>query len=618
MSQDKWIGKTIDDRYQIEALLGKGGMSAVYRGLDPNLRRQVAIKLIHTHLSDNPEFVRRFEEEAAAVARLRHPNIIQVYDFDHDNDLYYIVFEYIPGESLQERLLRLNSNGVLLPLQKSLTITSSIGQALAYAHQAGLVHRDIKPANIMLNQHEEAILMDFGIAKIEDAAHQTATGVVLGTARYMSPEQVMGENIDARTDIYALGVTLFEMVSGRPPYEANSAATLMVKHLNEPIPDVRELRPDVPTSLVAIINTSLAKNSASRYQSADQMVADLKQVISAINPGTATVETPLIATQITAPAAGASAETVVESTASVLEATAVSESTPRAVTPPSSTPPKSKRNLLIAAGAFAVVLLIILAFFALRPDSETSPNSFDSVSSGAKVRSSAGEPTDLPADVSANETGAQSDESTDSPFAVQSGAQGAGQAATAVPEADFDPLFLTSYTYDGLIVAVGLPAVDTERILFSIDDPEPKIDNGRSSSGTLTLPNNSIGPLPLEKGDHTLYVQYVDAAGVPGEIYTFDYHIDDIVINFSQLPTDPQTEGFPAIFTMAVVDGNPDALFSYAYSVDSETLDQRVDGVGQAGVIQLAGLEAGEHTLYVQAKNADGETAVVAYPFTIE
>ncbi|MCA9933498.1 MAG: serine/threonine protein kinase, partial [Anaerolineales bacterium] len=146
MSQPTWIGQTLNGRYRIEELLGQGGMSAVYKATDPNLRRVVAIKLIHSHLSNNPNFVRRFEEEAAAVAQLRHPNIVQVFDFNHDGETYYIVFEFVPGETLQARLARLSKNGRTLPLNETLQIAASMGDALDYAHKRGLVHRDIKPA----------------------------------------------------------------------------------------------------------------------------------------------------------------------------------------------------------------------------------------------------------------------------------------------------------------------------------------------------------------------------------------------------------------------------------------------------------------------------------------
>jgi len=181
MSQS-WVGKTIGGRYKIEALLGQGGMSTVYRASDPNLRRKVAIKMIHPHLSDDPNFIGRFKEEAAAVARLRHPNIVQVHDFNVDGDTYYMVMEYLVGETLQARLKRLNATGRQMPLEEAVQVCLQLCEATGYAHNQDLVHRDIKPANIMLNVNGQAILMDFGIVKIVGGDTHTATGATLGTA----------------------------------------------------------------------------------------------------------------------------------------------------------------------------------------------------------------------------------------------------------------------------------------------------------------------------------------------------------------------------------------------------------------------------------------------------
>lgn len=278
MSEPTWIGKTIGGRYQIEELLGQGGMSAVYKATDPNLRRVVAVKIIHPHLSGDQEFVRRFEEEAAAVAQLRHPNIIQVHDFSHDGSTYFIVFEFIPGESLQAWLKRLNESGQQMAYEEAASLAADIADALDYAHEQGLIHRDVKPANVMINVRRQPILMDFGIAKIVGGTQHTATGAVLGTARYMAPEQIRGQRVDARSDIYSLGVMLFEMVSGRPPFEAESAMTLMMMHVQDPVPDLGQLRPDVPAELTSIINKALAKDPANRFATAAELATALRQV----------------------------------------------------------------------------------------------------------------------------------------------------------------------------------------------------------------------------------------------------------------------------------------------------------------------------------------------------
>jgi tRNA A-37 threonylcarbamoyl transferase component Bud32 len=279
MKTNEWIGKSLGGRYQIEELMGQGGMSAVYKANDPNLKRMVAVKLIHEHLSTDAGFVSRFEEEAAAIAQLRHPNIVQVFDFNVEDDTYYMVMEFIPGETLQEQLKRLNQAGRNMEIDDVVEYLINICDASDYAHDRGLIHRDIKPANIMLSVQKQAILMDFGIAKIIGGQQHTATGAVVGTAQYMSPEQIKGEQLDRRSDIYSLGVTLFEMISGRPPYEADSAMTLMMMHINDPVPDVKRINPEVSPQLVAVINKALAKSRDDRYQTAGEMAVALRGVL---------------------------------------------------------------------------------------------------------------------------------------------------------------------------------------------------------------------------------------------------------------------------------------------------------------------------------------------------
>lgn len=369
------IGKTISNRYVIEEMLGQGGMSAVYKATDPNLRRVVAIKVIHSHLSNNADFVKRFEEEAAAVAQLRHPGIILVHDFNRDDDLYYMVLEFVPGETIQDHLKRLNDSGRKLSPTKAIEYMASICDAVDYAHQRGMIHRDIKPANLMLTTTGHMILMDFGIAKIVGGTRHTATGAVVGTAMYMSPEQIKGEQPDRRTDIYSLGVTLFEMVSGRPPFEADSAMTLMMMHVNDPVPNAKKLNPDVPDALVSVINRALAKDPNDRYQTAAQMAAALRNVLTAgsasprstmVEDATlaksgrrgTTVEKPVMGTYVeSAPLPPAGKGTMVESRA------------PSSVYPTPSAPPAApKRNLALPIIAAVIVALICVigggAYFA--------------------------------------------------------------------------------------------------------------------------------------------------------------------------------------------------------------------------------------------------------------
>jgi serine/threonine-protein kinase len=285
MDQPTWIGRTLSGRYRIDALIGQGGMSAVYKATDPNLKRVVAIKLIHSHLSTDQSFIYRFEGEASAVASLRHPNIVQVYDFNNDGGVYYMVLEFIPGETLQDRLNRLNETGRFLSNEDVLKITINICDAIGYSHQRGMIHRDIKPANIMLDVQGQAILMDFGIVKILGGESHTSTGAVVGTARYMPPEIIRGEVADLRSDIYSLGITLFEMLGGRPPFVADSAMTLMMMHLNDPVPDVRNFHEEVPVAFVDVVKKALQKQGEHRYQSAAEMAADLRRILASMESG---------------------------------------------------------------------------------------------------------------------------------------------------------------------------------------------------------------------------------------------------------------------------------------------------------------------------------------------
>jgi serine/threonine-protein kinase len=277
-SPQNWTGQTIGGRYRIETPLGQGGMSAVYKGADPNLRRTVAVKLIHSHLAQDPEFVRRFEEEAASVAQLRHPNIIQVYDFNHDGDTYFMVLEFVSGESLHEKLLNLRAHNKIMPLDQTVDIMAVVADAVHYAHQRGLIHRDLKPANVMINATGQPILMDFGIAKILGGQQHTVTGVVIGTPAYMAPEQARGEHPDHRVDIYALGAMLFEMVTGRVPFDSTEPLGVLLKHVTDPVPDIRTINPNVPEALVAVIEKALAKKPDDRFQSARDLAAALRHI----------------------------------------------------------------------------------------------------------------------------------------------------------------------------------------------------------------------------------------------------------------------------------------------------------------------------------------------------
>lgn len=284
MEEQPWIGRSLNGRYKIEALLGRGGMSAVYRATDPKLRRTVAVKLIHPHLSTDNDFVRRFKTEASSIAAFRHPNIVQVYDFDYDGENYFMVMEYIAGGSLQEKIRKFKSDNTLIPIEQAVSTIAGVCDALSYAHKIGMIHRDIKPANIMLTADEQPILMDFGLVKILNATTHTGTGAIVGTARYMPPEIINDEPPDERSDIYSLGITLYELLSSTPPFNAKSVLSLITMHLHDPVPDLKPIRPDIPYELIRIINRSLEKDREYRYHSADEMANDLRRFLSKPEP----------------------------------------------------------------------------------------------------------------------------------------------------------------------------------------------------------------------------------------------------------------------------------------------------------------------------------------------
>ncbi|MBN1122456.1 MAG: protein kinase [Anaerolineae bacterium] len=264
-------GQTLG-RYQIIERLGRGGMADVYKAYQPGLDRYVAVKVLHPHLSEDPSFITRFQREAKAVASLRHPNIVQVFDFDVQVERYFMVMEYIEGgKTLKEVLHDLAGRGERLPLPHTLDICAKLADALDYAHSQGMVHRDIKPANVLLPTIDNPVLSDFGIARIIGQTGLTASGAMIGTPAYMSPEQGRGEKADERTDIYALGIVFYEMMTGQPPYDADTPYGVILKHINDPLVPPHKFVEKLPKSVERVVLKSLAKDPLDRYPSAGAM-----------------------------------------------------------------------------------------------------------------------------------------------------------------------------------------------------------------------------------------------------------------------------------------------------------------------------------------------------------
>jgi serine/threonine-protein kinase len=249
-------------QYEILEPLGKGGMASVYKAHQSTLEREVAIKIMAEQYASDPSFVERFRREARAIARLRHPNILTVYDADYSNNVMYIVMELIEGPTLKEEL-----QGKPMSLEKAGKIIDQISGALHYANGMGIIHRDVKPSNVLIDQKtQRAVLSDFGIAKMAEAKTQlTSTGTGVGTPDYMSPEQAMGEDLDARSDEYSLAVMLYEMLTGRPPFTGDTPIAVVMGHVSKPLPSPRQYNPDIPASVEQVINKALSKKPVDRY-----------------------------------------------------------------------------------------------------------------------------------------------------------------------------------------------------------------------------------------------------------------------------------------------------------------------------------------------------------------
>ncbi len=350
------IGKTLG-KYRIVEHLGRGGMAEVYKAYQPGLDRYVAIKLMHTFLVEEEGFLGRFQREAKAVARLRHPNIVQVYDFDVEDGVYYMVMEFIDGITLKAKLQELEAQGQRLPLEEAVRIVKAVGEALAYAHKQGMVHRDVKPANIMLTREGHVILTDFGIAKILGSSTQfTASGMMIGTPAYMAPEQGMGAHGDERSDIYSLGVVLYQLVTGRLPFDADTPLAIVLKHLNDPLPLPRAVNPELSEGIERVILKALAKDPADRYQSVEEMLADLDKAMQgiplpAVDPAITTASAPAV-----------EPVTAVSGRAATVVSREAAEQPPTTAAPPTvvtEAPPRAARlRRWIALGGVAALLLI--------------------------------------------------------------------------------------------------------------------------------------------------------------------------------------------------------------------------------------------------------------------
>ncbi|AXF55432.1 Stk1 family PASTA domain-containing Ser/Thr kinase [Salicibibacter kimchii] len=269
------IGERIDGRYEVIAYIG-GGMAHVYRARDIILERDVAVKVLQPQHVDDEAFVRRFRREAQAATSLVHGNIVDIYDLGENDGIFYIVMEYVRNNTLKDKIV----NEGALPFAEAMRIFSELTSAIAYAHDQGIIHRDIKPQNILLDEYGSVKVTDFGIARASSAATITQTNSVLGSVHYMSPEQARAGTLTTKTDIYAIGVTLFEMVTGLLPFNADSAVSIALKHLQDPFPNAKDLRNDLPESVNNIIRKATAKDPLQRYENVENMHLDGETALS--------------------------------------------------------------------------------------------------------------------------------------------------------------------------------------------------------------------------------------------------------------------------------------------------------------------------------------------------
>jgi eukaryotic-like serine/threonine-protein kinase len=266
------VGEVIAGRYELQELVGVGGMSNVYRARDLLLERMVALKLLHDRFADDEEYVERFRREARSAARLSHPGIVTVIDRGEQDGHQYIVFEHVPGETLKQLVDREGP----LPVDVALDLALQMGRALAFAHERGLIHRDVKPQNVLLNGDRRAKVTDFGIARVMDVDGMTTTGAVVGTSHYMAPEQAKGEQVDAQSDVYGLGAVLYELLSGGVPFPGDNFVTVAMRHVNDRLPSLLEKRPELPLRLVAAVERALEKDPTRRFPTMTAFVDELE------------------------------------------------------------------------------------------------------------------------------------------------------------------------------------------------------------------------------------------------------------------------------------------------------------------------------------------------------
>ena len=339
-------------KYEIQAEIGRGGMGAVYKGYDPTLGRYVAVKVLAPHLVWEQEFVERFLREARAAARLKHTNVVTIHDVGQEAGWYYFVMEYLEGPTLTTIIQERGA----LPPDEVLSILRLLADALDYAHSRGLVHRDVKPGNVIVDPAGQATLTDFGIARAARETRLTATGAIIGTPEYMSPEQAKGLAVDARSDQYSLAVVAYEVLSGKVPFEAESTLALLHKIVYDPLPPIREIQPDLPAGVEAVLKKALGKDPGDRYEDVSTFVEALGRALA----GEEVVKEPTLVLRPEVP---------VEPERAVASTPRPAPGRTKVLRDEQPTAPSRRRVLAWAwaLGGLAAVVVLTVLFLALRP-----------------------------------------------------------------------------------------------------------------------------------------------------------------------------------------------------------------------------------------------------------